>query len=294
MFHPLATQRRQRGIHRFTAVIALVVMAGVAAAGGWYMTQPADEKPAIAEQNAEITHSSALTPTTVPTSDESASDTGYSAVSDSLTSVADSEPGELSQQVVTSAPDGQDRMISEPVVVRDDSSRSARSNDDGDDAYTNPRKAGAQKADLEYDPVPVNAERHIAYHSQGYENSSQQAIHNSVNASTDGVLHITNDGDQIVVTRGADTPNSRAPRESQSASTPQQSESGFDSQYTESRTNQEEAWATANCPGILPQGSTESDAEAMTRNYGCRYLNYCRIQDKGDVHCWYGFAGING
>lgn len=55
-----------------------------------------------------------------------------------------------------------------------------------------------------------------------------------------------------------------------------------------------DVWPTPNCPNELPAGSTLADANVMKENYGCGYLEYCRIttDGSGDVICWYGLRFI--
>ena len=54
----------------------------------------------------------------------------------------------------------------------------------------------------------------------------------------------------------------------------------------------DEMWATVNCPYSLPQDSTSDYLATMKEQYGCIYLNYCRMRNDGtdDASCWYGFS----
>lgn len=137
----------------------------------------------------------------------------------------------------------------------------------------------------------------LNYYNSGYISAGRERIQAALHAGDAEVIHISNAGDEIRISRGSTA--AAAPTGSASGATPRRHDQVDETDNAEPDLNQDPEqphMATANCPGALPQDTSEGALRSMTQNYGCRYLLTCRLSNDGNdqVLCSYTFAGVNG
>ncbi|WP_125182079.1 hypothetical protein [Thiohalobacter thiocyanaticus] len=166
--------------------------------------------------------------------------------------------------------------------------------DDGDDniSAAAPVGYGTHRA---AEPTQA-ATASLSYYNSGYTSAGREQIRSALQAGDGDVIHISNAGDQILVSRNTAV---HLPTGSGPGSAGRRRDQSNAPDASEPRLGQEPEqphMATPNCPGIMPETTSEEAVRSMVQNYGCRYLLTCRLSNDGNdqVLCVYTFAGVNG
>lgn len=265
-----------------TALPALLLVAGSAAlAGGWYFiptgSSPTDADSALATLPTSHT---ATQKSTAPVSATQAREPAAQPVRERPGTSA----SETMQRVATAAPEPQ---ADSAVATTDSRTRQSDDADDGDmgNSAAAPRRQGAVQATA----------TNVHYYNIGYNPAGRERIQSALQANDGEVIHISNAGDEIRVSRNNTTDRPPTDTSPESASR----DGGDNSSQPDmgiTREPEVPEMATGNCPGSLPENTSEAVIRSMTQNFGCRYLLTCHLSNDGtgQVLCAFTFAGVNG
>lgn len=274
--HFISPSRRRRR----RALPALLLSAGGAAlAGGWYLLPAASPPAADTGSAAALTQSAPARPDghAAPASAE------QPAVPVPVKALQ-AEPRDLPAPASVSAA----APLSEPQAL----TPVAADDDDGDGDSSSGATAGIRhetaRTQVHPNRLPAGV---LNYYSDGYTPAGRERIQSALQTGTDDVLHITNAGDEIRVSRN------RAEEPVPPGSTDRDGTATQAADATAASSLQDPElphMATANCPGTLPETTSEEAVQSMLQNYGCRYLLTCRLSNDGNdqVLCAYTFAGV--